>query len=444
LENTNYTPISKTSWFASDRLFVIGNGNVSRSDALVVLKNGNVGIGTSTPSRKLEVIGTTKSVTRTGAADAAGQFQAWTDGSGQSLKSVYSFYPTFEGSSDNGPRRAADIVGGFNGGAWTTEYLSFNVGLNGANDDQKLTNERMRITGNGNVGIGTSFPQSTLHLKGNGGMLNLEGTDHGYIQWFPQGFAAGRKAYIGFPGALSTDMVIVNQFTTGSDNIILQPGTNGNVGIGTNTPLAKLEIDEGSGDRLAFYRYADNTLIVQTLLDGVPLSTYNTYAGDTENRLILQPLVGNVGIGTFSPAYKFTVNGMTWCSAGAWTGSDLRWKKDIAEINDVLSNVLTLKPVTYQWKTDEFPEMNFKNGTQIGLIAQDVEKVFPSLVLTDNKGYKAVSYEKLSVILLEGMKEQQKQIEGQQNKIEFQQKEIDELKTLVNSLIANQTAQVNK
>jgi hypothetical protein len=55
--DTNYTPNSATEWNTADRLFVIGNGpdSTSRSDAMVVLKNGNVGIGTSTPARRLHV-----------------------------------------------------------------------------------------------------------------------------------------------------------------------------------------------------------------------------------------------------------------------------------------------------------------------------------------------------------------------------------------------------
>jgi hypothetical protein len=136
---------------------------------------------------------------------------------------------------------------------------------------------------------------------------------------------------------------------------------------------------------------------------------------------------GNVGIGTSSPSYKLTVSGTTWCTSGAWTGSDLRWKKNIIEINNVLSNLLTLKPVTYQWKIDEFPEMNFTNDVQIGLIAQDVEKIFPNLVMTDNNGYKAVSYEKLSVVLLEAIKEQQQEIESYKS-------ENDNLKSRLQSL----------
>ncbi len=160
---------------------------------------------------------------------------------------------------------------------------------------------------------------------------------------------------------------------------------------------------------------------------------------------------GNFGLGTSTPGYRLTVNGTAWCSSGAWTGSDIRWKKNIVEINDVLKNVLTLRPVKYQLRSDDFPEMNFTNEVQIGLIAQDVEKVFPNLVMTDNNGYKAVSYEKLSVVLVEGIKEQQKQIASQQQQIESNRQEnqqlrteLDELKALVNSLVANQSGISNK
>jgi hypothetical protein len=162
---------------------------------------------------------------------------------------------------------------------------------------------------------------------------------------------------------------------------------------------------------------------------------------------------GNVGIGTSTPTYKLYVNGNAY-STGGWSGSDIRWKKNIIPLTDVLDKLLNLNGVNYEWRKTEFPEINFDSGQQIGLIAQDVEKIFPALVRTDNNGYKAVSYEKLSVVLLEGMKEQQRQIESYKSKIEAlqekvgqiesQQKEIDELKALVNSLITSQTAQMNK
>jgi hypothetical protein len=147
---------------------------------------------------------------------------------------------------------------------------------------------------------------------------------------------------------------------------------------------------------------------------------------------------GTVALGTIAPStsYKLYINGNAY-STGSWSSSDVRWKKNIVPLTDVLCKLLNLKGVSYKWRKTEFPEINFDSGEQIGLIAQDVEKVYPELVKTDAKGYKAVCYEKLSVILLEGIKEQQ-------NQIETQQKELDELKTLVNTLVANQTGQGNK
>jgi hypothetical protein len=109
--------------------------------------------------------------------------------------------------------------------------------------------------------------------------------------------------------------------------------------------------------------------------------------------------------------YGLYVEGSIYASGG-WAGSDARWKKDLEPLQNTLLNIVKLQGYKYNWKTDEFPEKNFDKERQIGLIAQDVEKVFPELVRTDNNGYKAVSYEKLTVILLEGMKAQQKQIEA--------------------------------
>ncbi len=66
LANTSYTPSSTTDWVSTDRLLTIGNGIVSNnlfSDALTILKSGNTGIGTSSPTEKLEVSGKTKTTT---------------------------------------------------------------------------------------------------------------------------------------------------------------------------------------------------------------------------------------------------------------------------------------------------------------------------------------------------------------------------------------------
>jgi hypothetical protein len=152
----------------------------------------------------------------------------------------------------------------------------------------------------------------------------------------------------------------------------------------------------------------------------------------------------NVGIGTGTPGYKLTVVGTAWCSSGLWTGSDIRWKKNITELDNTLSGIMNLRAVNYDLRTDEFPQMGFESGSQIGLIAQDVEKVFPLLVNTDKNGFKAVAYDKLSVVLVEAMKEQQKQIETVKEENQQLKSDVDELKALVNSLITNQSSQGNR
>jgi len=141
-----------------------------------------------------------------------------------------------------------------------------------------------------------------------------------------------------------------------------------------------------------------------------------------ENSNSTTPLIGGnfatnrVGINRMPTTYTLEVGGTIWAngssiSAGATTWSDARYKTDIRPFENALSTLLQLRGVTYNWKYDEFPGLVFSDGEQIGLIAQEVEKILPQLVTTSPDGYKSLSYEKLSVVLLEGMKEQQKQIE---------------------------------
>ncbi|MDR0233098.1 MAG: tail fiber domain-containing protein [Dysgonamonadaceae bacterium] len=127
--------------------------------------------------------------------------------------------------------------------------------------------------------------------------------------------------------------------------------------------------------------------------------------------------LGSVGIGILAPEAKlhvagsFKVDGDAHCAAGIWASSDERWKKDIVTISDPISIIEQLRGTSYKFRTDEFPNKGFNEGTQLGVIAQEVEKVLPELVKEDSEGFKSVNYDGLIPVLIEGLKAQQTQIE---------------------------------
>jgi hypothetical protein len=126
---------------------------------------------------------------------------------------------------------------------------------------------------------------------------------------------------------------------------------------------------------------------------------------------------GFVGIGTNNPTQALQVIGNILAS-GTITPSDIRYKKNIQLIQSPMEKLKQLNGVTYEYRKDEFPQMGFSDKEQVGLIAQEVEKVFPQLVVTDDKGYKAVDYVKLVPVLIEALKAQQQQHEEDQKRFE--------------------------
>jgi len=145
---------------------------------------------------------------------------------------------------------------------------------------------------------------------------------------------------------------------------------------------------------------------------------------------------GNVGIGTVSPgSYTLYVNGTAY-STGGWSGSDQRWKKNIAPLENSLDRVRDLSGVSFEFRNGELDEIEFPEGRQIGLIAQEVEKVVPEVVRTDDDGYKAVAYEKLTALLVEAVKELDAENIELRAENEDMRREVDELRVEMEGLKA--------
>jgi len=113
---------------------------------------------------------------------------------------------------------------------------------------------------NKRLGIGTASPSVRMHVKGEGPVMALEGTNHAYFGFYPRTFTTGRKAYIGFSSVDSTHLTIFNEDTgdlrlgsSATSDLVIKSG--GNVGIGTASPSAELEVDgdiKATGDIIAY------------------------------------------------------------------------------------------------------------------------------------------------------------------------------------------------
>lgn len=129
--------------------------------------------------------------------------------------------------------------------------------------------------------------------------------------------------------------------------------------------------------------------------------------------------------------------GTVTASCGVLSCSDIRYKKNIVPIKGALNKIKLLEGVNYYWKKDDFPEKHFTDEKQIGLIAQELEKIYPELVQTDANGYKTVDYSHITPILIEAIKEQQAIIEELKNNVDVLSSKIENTESLekrINSL----------
>jgi hypothetical protein len=314
---------------------------------------------------------------------------------------------------------------------------AFNIATGGAN--------RVSVTSAGNVGIGTSAAQHRLSLSGGPtwtaqGWTGALSLDNGSaIGW--RGNAAGQRYGIGqADGGLYFFQTASEPGTTGSPaNYIMNLSDNGNVGIGTITPtatLGRLQVQSNLlGGTAVYGTSSTGEGIVGTSSSGIGVhgSSATGTAGLFNGEVLISD---NLGVGTDVPLRRLHVDGrarigsipleaptfgsVCFNFAGdllQCNGSSLRFKTNVKEFRTGLDIVRQLSPISFDWKED--------GRADVGLAAEDVFKVAPSFTLTDSNGEVAgVKYERLNMLLINAVKDQQVQIEDQQKRITEQQEQM--------------------
>jgi hypothetical protein len=233
--------------------------------------------------------------------------------------------------------------------------------------------EKMRITSDGNVGIGIS----TENPIGNGGTYRNLLVGNG----------AGYGVFQGISTATATNSTIV----------AFSGGTTG-ASANKNGGSINLELD-GTSTSAAIGRWAFYT---------------NNGTSFTEKMRITS--AGCIGVGTTTPSYRLHVNGTFYAA-----GSSQDYKQSICNYNTDSCMFMKLKPVTYQYK-EEYCHLGkeLKSGTQIGLIAEEVAESHPELAILvneeDEKVVRNVDYEKLTIILLSELQKLRQEVDQLKNK----------------------------
>lgn len=212
---------------------------------------------------------------------------------------------------------------------------------------------------------------------------------------------------------------------TGEDAVQVGIGINDNLNArlslfnasnGANPHLSLIEESAGNFSRLKFENagLAGHWLLVgRGNAAGIPRFNffYNNESGMSANVMTLDGTFFNIGMGTTAPdaGAKLDVYGSIYLS-GVFHASDRRFKKNLRNIEQPLDLIHNLRGVTYEFRTDQFQD-RFADGRQYGMIAQELEQVMPELVRDREDGYKVVNYEGLIPVLIEGVKDQQDQIQ---------------------------------
>ena len=403
LDTTGAPLFATTNWIpmALDNVGGLGNSTM--------FQNGSfLGVGTTTPFDNMHVRFT----------NTAGQFTGYAV---QNLGATAASYSGMLFYDQNG---ALGQFQGFNN--VTHEYRINNIARNGASAFDGSINfmlggaSKFIVASSGNVGIGTTTPSFKLEVldPSNTGLRVQTDT------------AGGTVASFGGVGSFEIDAPF-NQAGR------LRVTESGRVSIGAPfaDPLFQLHVTDQSNTGL---RVETNTT-GGTVASFGGNGDFQIDAPGFAGRRFLVKEDGSTGIGTETPGSRLDVNGIltvrTLGAAGATSlcrnasnqistcSSSLRYKTNITPFHSGLNLIDRLRPIAFDWKA---------NGeADLGLAAEEVAEVEPLLVIHNESGeIEGVKYDRINLLLINAIKEQQAQIARQQEEIDTLRRRQDDLVAL--------------
>jgi Chaperone of endosialidase len=331
-------------------------------------------------------------------------------------------------------------------------YMDFNP-VNGTNAIAFGNNgaEYMRIASGGNIGIGSVSPSAKLDVFNSWitpqSAIQTDTNATAGITWYtaaPTSYGIFRTAgawtastYQQLKLSFATGIIIDGGSAYTKSGTVLQPN-GGNVGIGPKaTPSGQLDISHNPGngfpDGIVIGQLdGDNTESIQTYIDTGAGGGYGIwgYASNCCHALLIQPHGGLVGIGVISPDQALEVVGNIHATSTVYADSDARLKQNILPLAGTLSKLDQLRGVSFEWNHLS-TSMGHKEGEKgIGIIAQELEKVYPELVaVPKSQGHKylSIDYGKFTAVLLQSVKELKSQINTMQDQVNVLQRKVKTL-----------------
>ncbi len=408
------------------------------ADGSSYFNGGNVGIGTTSPSDGDLTIGTPKLHVAVGGTSGtfnlAARFQSTTTDADNTGTSIL-----INSSNDRGLLIKAGRKDG------DREVAYFDVVTSIGNTTNMLT--MGKFSSAYNVGIGTTSPGAKLHIRDDSQSISYmkmsaasSNSNYGFFKFQDNTVNTG-KLIIGTTYGYGVEKAGITLF-------------NGSVGVGTISPSGKLHVSSGylrvdgtgcgivmpdtSGNPLLAITTDQNTFAGCNIVNGWGNSS-NTGVGVGTTRsdgTAFQVKTGvtlSAGLATNSGTQRLIVYGDgktkitkslgVGANASATTGridasndvvafstSDIRLKDNIKSIDKALDKVNKIQGVEFDWIEKE--EVHGNSGHDIGVIAQEIEKILPDVVTTRDNGYKAVKYEKIVPLLIEAIKDLSRQVDG--------------------------------